>query len=1305
MKPTYLKIVKVWAVLLTTSLWAHEISFNSSMTYSDSRPAISADAQFNWTGASFDADNIGGSGVNLNGGNNNGTANDAYTYVANNQPSQGQSFTTGTAAYGYQLHGLTVQIAGYTDNQVSSSNRVAWNLDEENGPIILALCKIDGTERKLVSMQNFKAGDIGNPGNGSSANGPGTYITFHLPFTTLLKPETTYGFELRIGNGGSNYFEWLGTRDTGAYNAGTAYQPNGDSIEPLSGNRVFIADMTALPDTAMAFAHPGTLHTQEDLDRMKAKVEAEEEPWLSGYEMLLSSPYNNLGWPAYDVEYIVRGDSGNNYTRSQQDAQLIYTLALIWHLTGDTAYADRAVEIANVWSDLKGISGNSNASLAAGICGYLFAIGGELLSTYPGWEPADRQAYQDMMMRVFYPANFDFLWRHHDTFFNKGGNTHYRLNWDTANMASMAAIGVLCDNRAVYEQALDYFKYGSGNGRIERAAWYIHPNGLAQSEESGRDQGHNLGGWHAMALLCQMAWNQGDDLFGYDNNRALRAFEYNAKYNLDHSVPWVYHRNTSLTGTESLSSAGRGIEQYYQYELIYNHYVNVKGMAAPWSKLAAEATRPEPWPNTGHHPSQVDWLGLGTLTYTRDDIEQGTTPSGLQAQWSKNQVILNWFGTAGATCYLIQRATGEGEYVILGTSDVQNLSFIDADVGNETVYTYIVTAQTPSGQLDSEPLCVAQEWVSHYSFDGHAQDEVGGRDAELHGGSTGLPTYVAGFDGRAISLDGVDDYVQLPVGIANTQDLTIATWVYWQGGSDWERIFDFGSEIEKYMFLSPQSSSDTCRFQMTTSRNTDGSLTLDGPVLPKRQWIHVAVTLNGDTGTLYINGVPVDSDVVDEVDPLFSQIYCYLGRSMWNADPLFKGRIDDFRIYNFALSGAEVWYLWGQGSGDPPTFLNNPIREANAVEGEAYSGQLQSLVDANRSYSLTKVTGPDWLRVAIDGALSGTPDNEDVGDNLFVVRSTDMVGASDDANLWITVENVNLAPVWNNTTLTKAEATTLQAYSESLADDVHDADVNDVVSFAKLSGPDWLKVATDGTLSGTPTLSDQGENIFVVRATDSAANDSDVTVIISVQGQALVSYYGFDASLIDSVGGYTAIAPGRVSYTDGKEGQAVQFDGDDFAVTLPDDHVLGSLTDMTIALWIYWSGGDNWQRIFDFGNDTSQYLFLTPKSGSNTLRFAIKDGGSEQILETSRLSSDTWLHVAIVLDGDEGRLYVDGSLADTGDVDIDPADFAPQMNYLGDSQYEADPLYEGLLDELRFYNYALSLDEIEEIAGTSSGRR
>ena len=947
---------------------AHELNFNSNIRYESTQPVGGVASIANWTGGIFDAANIGGSGVNADGGDDNGSANDSFTYVANNQPIQGQTVTTGSAAHGYDLRAFTVQMAGYRNNVATSGNQTAWNLNFTNGPIIVAISRADGAEITHHSLQLFTAGQTGNPGSGSSANGAGVYLTFELPFEVHLDANAVYAIDLVIGEGSSNFFEWLGTRSD-VYAGGSAYHRSGNTLTLLDGDRVFMLDMVALPAPWQPFQHPGTLHTQADLDRMAAKVAANAEPWAESFGLLTSSPYAQTGWPPAPQVTIVRGGDGQNYTRSQQDAQAIYELALRWHITGETAYADHAITIANAWSStLTGITGDSNASLAAGICGYLFAIAGDLLSTYPGWAEADRKAYQDMLLNVFYPANFDFLWRHHGTPVNKGGNTHYRLNWDAANMASLAAIGILCDNRAIYEQALDYFKYGSGNGRIERAAWYLHPEGGAQTEEVGRDQGHNVLCWLQMPWLCQMAWNQGDDLFAYDNHRVLRALEYITQYNLLEDVPFAYHRNCDLTYTESLSESGRGSFAYV-YELITNHYVKIRGMGAPKSERAAELTRPEPVPNTAIHPSQVDWVGLGTLTFTRDVAAERVPPSGLVAQWSKGQVTLSWLGSANVVGYRVKRASvSGGPYTTIAQTDDETLYFSDSNVVAGQAYYYVVSGYDRRAETaNSDELCVRQQLKTYYPFDsgfGNAvftPSEVAAwasclsgpevvlapaalcagldydsdqdtdlrdvaafqrlnavtpidDDVILQGGATGGPSFAATPNGGlAIRLDGVDDYVKLPTGVANYQDITVAAWVYWQGGNAWQRIFDFGTEIEKSMYLTPSTGS-AMRFRITTSRGNEGTGTLEGPILPTNEWVHVAVTLAGDTGTLYVNGSAVAAETIDGVDPLFGQVYCYLGRSMWNADPLFHGMIDELRIYNYALSAAEVNTLWTAGA-------------------------------------------------------------------------------------------------------------------------------------------------------------------------------------------------------------------------------------------------------------------------------------------------------------------------------------------------------------------------------------------------------
>ena len=94
----------------------------ATLTFSSSAPTGGSASISNWTGATFDADNVGGSGVNSNGSPNNGSANDGTTYVANNRPAQGQTFTTGSNTGGYQLTAITVRVQGYTNNTASGSN-------------------------------------------------------------------------------------------------------------------------------------------------------------------------------------------------------------------------------------------------------------------------------------------------------------------------------------------------------------------------------------------------------------------------------------------------------------------------------------------------------------------------------------------------------------------------------------------------------------------------------------------------------------------------------------------------------------------------------------------------------------------------------------------------------------------------------------------------------------------------------------------------------------------------------------------------------------------------------------------------------------------------------------------------------------------------------------------------------------------------------------------------------------------------------------------------------------------------------
>jgi hypothetical protein len=223
----------------------------------------------------------------------------------------------------------------------------------------------------------------------------------------------------------------------------------------------------------------------------------------------------------------------------------------------------------------------------------------------------------------------------------------------------------------------------------------------------------------------------------------------------------------------------------------------------------------------------------------------------------------------------------------------------------------------------------------------------------------------------------------------------------------------------------------------------------------------------------------------------------------------------------------------------------------------------------------------------------------------------------------------------------------------------------------------------------------------VDRSLNTSANSAEVSAMPSC-GPTLVARYAFEGNSNDSSGNANhATTIGAPTFIAGQYGSALNLNGTSQYAMVPAG-IMASVTNFTIAAWVNWNGGGAWQRIFDFGNDTTQYMFLTPSSGSGTLRFAISTNGNapgaEQILETLPLPAGQWRHIAVTRNGSSARLYTNGVMAVTGSVTIAPANFNPALNYLGESQYAADPFFNGRLDEVFIYNYALSSAEISHLA-------
>lgn len=150
--------------------------------------------------------------------------------------------------------------------------------------------------------------------------------------------------------------------------------------------------------------------------------------------------------------------------------------------------------------------------------------------------------------------------------------------------------------------------------------------------------------------------------------------------------------------------------------------------------------------------------------------------------------------------------------------------------------------------------------------------------------------------------------------------------------------------------------------------------------------------------------------------------------------------------------------------------------------------------------------------------------------------------------------------------------------------------------------------------------------------------------------------------------------------------------------------MLDGATDLTVSARVNWDGsGGSWQRIFDLGQDTSHYLFAAPANGDGKLRAAVKaapPGDENFTTGYAALPASAWKTVTVTLDTAKQRLslYLDGALVDTVASDVTAARLlnstATRAGYIGKSQFSADPLFSGAVDDFQLYSAALTADQI-----------
>jgi hypothetical protein len=254
------------------------------------------------------------------------------------------------------------------------------------------------------------------------------------------------------------------------------------------------------------------------------------------------------------------------------------------------------------------------------------------------------------------------------------------------------------------------------------------------------------------------------------------------------------------------------------------------------------------------------------------------------------------------------------------------------------------------------------------------------------------------------------------------------------------------------------------------------------------------------------------------------------------------------------------------------------------------------------------------------------------------------------------------------------------------------------------SGGPYTNVATGVTATSyvNTNLTNGTAYYYVVAAVVPCGAGPNSVEVVSRPDGFLVAHYLFDettgTSAADASGNGRTAALSSATWTAGRRGNAVRIAGGTQRVNLPANIVQGC-TDLTIATWVRLTTNTDWGRIFDFGGGMNNYMFLTPRPAGNQLRFAITvagNAGEQQLTYGYTFPTATWKHVAVVLAGNTGRLYLDAvEVAQNTGLTLNPVDLGGTANdWLGDSQFAVDPTLDGAIDDFRISCRAYSAAEI-----------
>lgn len=618
-----------------------------------------------------------------------------------------------------------------------------------------------------------------------------------------------------------------------------------------------------------------------------------------------------------------------------------------------------------------------------------------------------------------------------------------------------------------------------------------------------------------------------------------------------------------------------------------------------------------------------------------------------------------------------------------------------------------------------------------------------------------VPAQING-PGYALSFDGVDDHGSVPASNWFSGDFTIESWVYVRSHKNWARLIDFGNagySSEVYLAI---SEGPTGFPKMGVFSNGNGPLVGSSQPIPTNQWVHLAATLSGTTGTIYLNGVNVGSGTLN-IPANVLRTNNYIARSLFAGDEYADAIYDEIRIWNVAKTQSQIqanlrrslvgneagligYWRCDEGSGTNiadatghgnsatlfggATWTNSTVPIASGAGGalsfntSQYAG-ITHQPELN-AYPLTVMT---WFRATNGGGalVNKYASGSGNGYNLFIPGSGNLLGwyFRDGANNVHGGGPMNAGFVadgkWHHAAMV-VDATGGRLY---------------------LDGVQKSSLPWTGT-PGAPTTTQNlwfnhypGDSLGNIQIDEASVWNTSLTLAQIQQymtntlvgaESGLLGYWRMDegsgTNVLDGSGhGYAAALSGNPAWI---------ASGAAFAVTDPAYGI--NLTDtnseyvqvpsgvwfgdnFTVESWVYIRSHNFYAQLFDFGNGAGNNnisLFLSSGTAGHARLAVYNNAFASVVTANSALPLNQWVHIACTKSGSTGNIYINGvSVVSSAGLYSSTPTVVRTNNFIGRSNF-GYPYANVIVDEFRIWNVARTPSQIQadrrrSLAGNEAG--